>query len=213
VKTEHLIDSLSASLKPAKPLPRIFLRTLIVLVFMILGAGVVFVFFSRRPHLVDDLNRSEFFLTELFLLFICISTAYSLALAQLPANFKKNYLQIALFGFAMLALFYLSRGFEGGAGQIHDGLVLSGEKCSVDILIMSVLPFFSLFWLLKRSAPTNLWTTSFNIALCGAAMGAFLLRFSCPSDDPIHLFLWHIFIPLFALAFLGTCLGKKILKW
>jgi hypothetical protein len=211
MKTRDLIDQLSKNPPPVRPLPGIRKRILTLLGTMILGSGVIFAFYSKRPDLHEALFRSQFFIGALVLLISWAALTYSVSVLQLPTIENKNFLSVGGAFIFVLALGYLIKGVA--SSQLTGGFSTDGIPCSLHILLLSAIPFTLLFLILRKSAPIQSLYAGLNIGLCCATLGIFLLQFSCPSDDPGHLLMWHVLVPIGSLGILGALLGQKILKW
>jgi hypothetical protein len=212
MKTKDLIDQLSKNPHPVKPLPGIRKRMFSLLGSMILGSGIIFAFSSKRPDLHEALFRSQFFIGALVLLVSWVALTYSVSILQLPTIENKKYLSIGGAFVFVLALGYLIKGMTS-AQPLTDGFSSAGLICSLHILLLSAIPFILLFLTLRKSAPVQSLYAGLNIGLCCATLGIFLLQFSCPNDNPSHLLMWHVLVPIGSLGVLGALLGQKILKW
>ncbi len=68
----------------------------------------------------------------------------------------------------------------------------SGVRCLVCTGVFAALPWFALFWAVKRGAP---FLTRMEGVLIGAAAFSFAFvatRLGCPIDDSLHILVWHI---------------------
>ena len=214
MKTKNLIDDLSKNLSATKVIPKTGIRTLQIMSGMLLGTALTFTLFSIRSDLHGVIRSTQFIFGALTLFLGWLASSYSLSLLQLPTIENKKYLLAALFSVSILALRYLIAGtFFGEAQSFRDGLSSSGMKCSLDILFLSVLPGIALFFLLRKGAPMRISFVGVNIGLCCAMVGAFALQFSCPSNLPVHLLVWHLLIPLVVLSSIGAWMGRMLLKW
>jgi hypothetical protein len=210
LNTQNLISDLTKDLTPVKPMPSTLRRTALILILMSIGAGIVFFFFSRRHDLAEVVTQKQFIVGGVALLIGWISASYSLSLLQLPTLHNRKSFFWGLSAVCLLACFYLEKGVA--SPNFVDGFH-GGLNCSIDILFLSLIPLALLFTVVRRSAPTKFIYTGINIALCCASLGALLLQFSCPSNDPAHLLLWHLILPLTSLVAVGALVATKILKW
>jgi hypothetical protein len=211
MNTDNLIASLTKDLAPVKPLPHVGWRMLYLLGAMIFGAGIIFAFFSIRPNLRDVVIEKQFIAGAFIMLVSWISSTYALALRQLPTFTSRKYFIWGLSGICVLACCYLMRGVIDPS--FSQGLAVGGVKCSVDIILMSTIPFILLFLVLKKSAPINPMYSGVNVGFCCFTLALFLLQFSCPSNNPGHLLIWHVVAPFSVAAILGGVLGRKLLNW
>ena len=68
----------------------------------------------------------------------------------------------------------------------------SGVRCLVCTAVFAALPWFALFWAVKRGAP---FLTRMEGVLIGTAAFSFAFaatRLGCPIDDSLHILVWHI---------------------
>jgi hypothetical protein len=211
--TENLISQLSKNVGPVKPLPPTWRRTFNLLVTMLVGSGLVFVLFSIRHNLHEAFFTAQFLIGFLILIMSWFVATYSLSISQLPTRDNKKHLIVGFILVLVLTFVYLVNGLLSPSESFQEGFAFGGVKCSLDILFLSLLPIIALTFILRKSAPTNYLLSGLNMALCCGALGAFLLQFSCPSEDPAHLLLWHLFVPITALGGAGLILSRKYLKW
>src|SRR5271155_3796098 len=104
MKTKDLIEKLSQNVTPVKPLPNVFVRTLLILSTMVLGSGIIFLFFSHRPDLKQVVTHEQFILGAIILFLGWLVSSYSLSILQLPRVGKRKYLDFGLTLLSALAL-------------------------------------------------------------------------------------------------------------
>lgn len=85
----------------------------------------------------------------------------------------------------------------------------SGWRCAVQTVLFGTLPWLGLWWLVKRGAPMKGWMSGL-LAGAGALLFSFaVMRIACPSDEPLHLLIWHL---LPALTVIGLS-GLAGIRW
>jgi hypothetical protein len=218
MKTQNLIDELSKNIKPVPPLPVGKIRMLYILGSIALGVAGTFLLFSIRHDLTLMFSNRQFILGALILFLGFLATAYSLAQLQLPTVSSnvgsKKYFLFGLLMVSFLALGYFVKGaFFSTSESFSNGFSPTGIKCSIEILFLSVLPGFFLFYFLRKGATSRYVLMGTNAGLCCGMLGAFALQFSCPSNLATHLLTWHLVAPFSALAVLGAFVGRNTLKW
>lgn len=66
-----------------------------------------------------------------------------------------------------------------------------GVECAFETVVLTLPALVTLGLLMRRGAPTNARGTAVAIGLTGAAWGAFVFAFACPSDDPLYVAVWY----------------------
>lgn len=211
MKTHDLINALSTDLPAVKRLPGRTQRFLKILVLLFAGVSFEFLFFSLRSHLQVEVRHFSFIFSSCILLGGALGGAYLLAILQVPSFEKKGSYFYPFFAAFLLSAFYLIKAFIDHDFQV--GLSASGRACSLDILILSLLPQIGIFFYLRKGAATEPSKLGLNVGLCGAFAGAFALQYSCPSSVATHLLVWHLLLPSLILGLSGVFLGRKTLKW
>ena len=66
-----------------------------------------------------------------------------------------------------------------------------GIECVFETVVLTLPALVTLGLLMRRGASTNASGTAIAIGLTGAAWGAFVFAFACPSDDPLYVAIWY----------------------
>lgn len=66
-----------------------------------------------------------------------------------------------------------------------------GLECAFETVALTLPATVMLGLLMRRGASTDPTRTALAIGLAGAAWGAFVFAFSCPSDDPLYIAVWY----------------------
>jgi hypothetical protein len=209
-----LINTLSEDLKPTKRLSSPFVRFLYWFIPTLICIGLGIYFLGIREDLQFIRKQSFFQLETLSLFVIGVISALGAFLFSVPGEEKTKaqkwfILLPSLIWPLILSERLLALVFTTGEVPFH---VPHGLSCIRDIFILGLLPGILLFYLVNKAAPLKFELAGWLTALSAASLGAFGLQFTCVQDHPFHVFLWHI-LPVFALAGVGICLGKKFLKW
>lgn len=211
MSVNDLINSLSESVEPRKPLGTLRKRWLEILSSSTVAVLLTFLLFSIRYNLSDALH-TVFFWVGLGLLAVCwLGITYSMAILELPQVSNSKSLRVSLLSLVALSAYYLFLGLE--SHQWSDGVSVSGIHCSIGIMALSLLPSVAMVLLVRRGATTRPIFLGINLGLGSSVLGALALQFSCPSDVSIHLFLWHLVVPIAICAVAGALVGKKFLSW
>jgi hypothetical protein len=90
--------------------------------------------------------------------------------------------------------------------------VRAGVRCADKTIILSALPWLVLWWLVKRGASMSAWL-SWLLVGAGALLFSFAaMRIACPSDEPLHLLIWHL-LPALAVIGLSAIAGSIWLRF
>jgi hypothetical protein len=78
-------------------------------------------------------------------------------------------------------------------------------NCSLQITLIGLIPTILLAVMIRRAAPLPWLWSGIYVGLATIGLGAAALQFSCSSDDPMHLLVWHLlpgvlFVSVAALA-------------
>ena len=88
----------------------------------------------------------------------------------------------------------------------------NGWRCTVSTVLLGALPWLGLWWLVKRGASMSGWLSGL-FAGAGALLFSFaVMRILCPSDEPLHLLIWHL-LPALTMIGLSALAGVKWLRF
>ena len=88
----------------------------------------------------------------------------------------------------------------------------NGWRCAVSTVLLGALPWLGLWWLVKRGASMSGWLSGL-LAGAGALLFSFMvMRIMCPSDEPLHLLIWHLF-PALTVIGLSALAGIRWLRF
>ncbi len=217
-----LIDRLSTDLKPVRPALSPVRATLLWVFFTALSTLALFaavLHFRTNWEGVSD--RVTFWIALSSLLATMFGCATVAIRSGLPGRVRSATSE--LLGPVAFAFFCGSLAFDFFASPVQSSplgasLLLkgleprSGMHCSLTVLFLAVLPALLLAWRLRKTAPTEPKQAGCWAGLAAGAAGAFGLAFCCPSENPVHLLIWHG-LPVLSLALLGGQFGQRLLKW
>lgn len=66
-----------------------------------------------------------------------------------------------------------------------------GVECAFETVALTLPALITLGVLMRRGASTDVAGTAVAVGLTGAAWGAFVFAFACPSDDPLYIAVWY----------------------
>jgi len=85
-------------------------------------------------------------------------------------------------------------------------------ECVVELLLLTLVPGILLFFMMRRAATTHYFLAGSLGALAVAGFSYLCLRLAEPTDDLMHLLLWH-FIPTLLVGLMGVLAGRLFLRW
>lgn len=207
---EELVDRLARDAAPVKPAP----HPLMLSLGWVTGAAVYLVaslwISGLRPDLMQKLHE-PWFVAEMFsLALIFIATSLSAATLAFPDLHQMRKAALAPVG--LFALFMVIMFFAWRADVPPAPLPVHSFRCTVYIMLFSLLPAAWTFFSMRKFASTHCrWAGS--IALLSAfSIGAFWMRLHELNDSIIHVIQWH-YLPMLGIGLIGWWLGKRLLKW
>jgi hypothetical protein len=87
-----------------------------------------------------------------------------------------------------------------------------GVRCVIETVVMTLPALVTLGLLMRRGASTHLRGTSVAVGLAGAAWGAFVFAFACPSDDPLYVAVWYG-VSIACITMASRVVLPKIASW
>lgn len=213
MKTEQLIDLLSANLEPVNTYKLVRSLTFATVAGLALASVICIVTLGIRP----DFSRPEvlgfLFIKVGFAAAVGIVGCHLLLRHTRPGgeNYSRIFSAAAPFA-ALLVLAALDLISMPASLWRH---LLTGERllqCVVSIPLMAVVPFAVIVWAVRDAGPTNLLRTGALAGLVAGGIGAMAYALHCPNDSlPFVAFWYGGAIILCALA--GAALGPRLLRW
>lgn len=211
MKTDRLIDMLSANLEPVN-------RGLIGRAFAVslfAGAIAAFALMAVTVGPRSDLSAATLgpVLVKLAIALALVgaSVAYLIGLARPGRQTRKWRAPIlALMAImAALAIALALRHATMPAAQISKA---EWAVCLVCVPLFSTIPFAALIWALRQAAPTRLSLTGALAGLAAGGLGAAAYALHCPIDSLPFVLLWYGVAAAFC-ALIGALLGPRLLRW
>ncbi|MCB0354464.1 MAG: DUF1109 domain-containing protein [Bdellovibrionales bacterium] len=89
-----------------------------------------------------------------------------------------------------------------------------GFLCSRTLILFSLVPAVALFGLVRIASPQQMYAAGFFLLLSAGLIGTLGVELTCPSDDFLHIVIFH-FLPPVVLGAVGMVVGRRFLqrKW
>lgn len=197
VHTEDLVRDLSRDLEPVRPIPRLRMVVLGVLVLWLLVALAA----TLLRGFEEELLAGAGLMSAPVVIFAGLTVAGLAGIvaavgAGVPGRERmvRGALLVALAGMAIsagigTAMVLSSHAFGSGASfEAH-------LHCIGVALLVGFLPAIAAVWFAGRAAPYRPLVAVLAAAAGTAALGAVMAKASCPFLDPAHLMLGHILAP------------------
>jgi hypothetical protein len=216
VKTERLVDLLSANLEPVARVR--FGRTL--LVAMLTGGAAAFVLMlatvGPRTHLDSTAHLEWTALKLLFAMSVIGTTAPPLLKSMRPGFEKTIHLALLFVPFlatilaALAMLLFVTP--QAWIAMVRGATSVSPVRCLLCIVFFAALPFATLVWALCQGAPTQLKLSGAIAGVVAGGFGAAAYAFACTSDTIPFIAVCYGAAVAFC-AFIGAELGPRLLRW
>lgn len=215
MKTDDLIQKLSAELKPVKAMLSPFYMIVLFISIGLVFIGLSFLIMSARENLVEQLSNSRFQF-ELVLSFVLAVAALSLSvfLSRPGKESTSKMIEKFVIGFLLLVLIYDGfRVAQLSLSEIHLGLNLSGIECFASVLGFSILLGAAVMYWLRQGATVNPRLSGLVLGTACVAFGNVSITFFCGIGNGAHILIWHFVLPLLAALLCGVGASRFILKW
>lgn len=210
MKNEHLIDQLSAELRPVKVLPsymgRALAWSLFCNFFVVLMTALTGPF---RENFFDQLTTSPQFLTQ-FLIGILVNPIACVSLFYLIIPGKNSFdtkrFAISILPFVLLLLLALLSTLHPA---LPPAMIGKREFCTEQTILFGLIPFFSLWFAVSKSYPWHKYWVGIYLSIAAFTPGAIIMHIAC-MYDPWHILKWHLF-PLLVLSVIGVSIANHFL--
>ncbi|MES2341926.1 MAG: DUF1109 domain-containing protein [Pseudomonadota bacterium] len=213
MKTDELIDRLSADLEPAPPW-WVTRRVLIGLgsgaffsaVLMVLWLGV-------RPDLMDAMTGTMFWMKFAYTLACSAVLAAALIRVARPGGSVRSLAWALAAPFGLVGLMAVVR-LAGADAATRQAMLMgdSADVCPWRIVILSLPILAGAVWALRGLAPTRLVLSGLVAGGCAGAMGAWIYAFHCNESAAAFIAIWYT-AGMAAVAVLGALVGRRLLRW
>lgn len=215
MKTDDLIDKLSAELKPVKPLMAPLHLTAMFSFMGLILVALSFLMMSKRSDLQDQF-LNPVFLTDITFSFLLAVVALALSTHLSRPGQQNQVKKISSVTIAILAMVLVYDGFrvaQLSQAQIHLGLHLSGLDCFFAVLGYAVMLGVALIAVLKKGASMNPKLSGLVVATACVGFGNVAIAFFCGNENGMHILAWHFAAPMIAALGCGLLAGRYLLRW
>ncbi len=215
MKTDRLIEVLSANLEPVKrgQLWRALVWALVVGV--VAAFLVMLVTVGVRPDFGMETHWGFTALKLLFTLSLIGPGTVFLIRSMSPGRGSRKSFLLVFFPFlvigsaGLLALVLVAASPES---CIRMMMGMRWQTCLLCIPLFAVVPFMALIWALRPGAPPTFARPGAIAGLVAGALGATAYAFHCGDDSLPFIAIWYGG-SIALCTFIGAKLGPKLLRW
>ena len=214
MKTERLMDMLSANLEPVKTggLWKALVWALVV------GLAAAFLAMLSTVGMRFEFGSAH-------RIFLALKLLFTLSLIGTGAAFLIKSMRPGSRSGKLFLLVFVPFLVAGSAGLVALALAaVRSESCTTMMMgmwwqicllcipLFAIIPFAAIIWALRQGAPTNLTRTGAIAGLVAGALGATAYAFHCGDDSLPFIAIWYGG-SIALCAFIGATLGPKLLRW
>ena len=214
MKTPDLVSMLATGTTRSDP-DILGKRLGLALLIGLIGASVLLVVaYGIRSDMPELLATPLFWIKVAFPLAILMSAQGVTARLARPGALL-GMRRLILLALPVLAIWLASIGFLLLAPpSLRLPLVLGStwQVCSLNIALLSLPTFFSMFWAMRGLSPTRLMLTGASIGLVAGAQGVVVYTLYCTEMTMPFWGVWYV-IGMLAPTAVGALLGPRLLRW
>ena len=212
MRTDDLIDRLSANLEPVKSgaVARLLLGAVLLGI-----AGSVLVMLTvvgPRHNLAGAMTHPGMWTKLAYTFAIAAFGLWLVERAGRPgAEMTRPVMALAL---PLLAIVLLAGLQMSAPGADLPGLILghSSRVCAALVTLTALPTLAATFWALRKLAPTRLTLAGAGAGLFAGAAGAFVYCFHCNEEAAPFIAIWYS-LGIVAVTAIGALLGRTLLRW
>jgi hypothetical protein len=212
MKTEELIEVLSAGVSNRRPAPEPALYAAAALSVVVAGVALTLTM-GLRPDFSAAVGDIRFLFKFVFTIAVGLSAFALVRRALNPVSSEKLPLGVLLVGPAILAV---GVGVEllalPAAGWSMAAAGKNGLLCLTVIPALGIVPLGLIIGALRRGAPTRPGLAGFCAGVLAGGIAATFYAANCTDDSPLFVATWYP-IAIGALAVTGTLLGRRFARW
>jgi hypothetical protein len=213
MKTDDLVSMLSTNVEPVDR--KLVARTVGIAVAAGAAAAIAIMLggFGFRADL--STARAFLFLALKLALAIAIVGIASVYLTRLTRPGGESRFSLIAIAIPFIAIGLLAIASLGLAPASHWNRMIAGDdwlECLLSIPIIAIVPFATIIFAVRRTAPTNLVRTGALAGLVAGSVSAMAYALHCTDDSVPFVAVWYVgTIILCTLA--GAALGPRLLRW
>lgn len=210
--TDDLINRLVENLEPVRPIRLSVGLGLAVFAALTSAAGVCLTLGLRPDIPVGTLEPHLLLQSGLFLLLglSAAATVVRMSRPQVGSDYGGSNWAMAMT--ALLPASALVMGFERGAISLSTMDLRSGASCLVSGVMWGSLTLTTLVVWLRRGAPVRPHHAALLSGVAAGSFGIFAYSLHCPSNDVVHIGLWHSGAVLLS-ALLARLIVPPLIRW
>lgn len=209
--TENLQQKLMADLRPVKVLASNSKRTLAALCLAILPQAVFVARAGLREDLADQLFRLSFVLPAAGLFCAAVGSLILTIRSSVPGIDRYRLLRGFIVSCLVIVLAVTVMTGMGIIGHTEEGWALDDSyKCATSVLAFAFIPIVVLLLEARRGYSLHKRTSGLAAFVAGATLGALSVGLTCPSDEVLHLLVWHL-APVLLLCLVGYFGAHRLL--
>lgn len=219
---DDIITKLSEQKTPSKrlwsPLKRSVLFMLGVLSLLLCLGGLVLATtsLSLRADIEERMVDAVFLIEISIMMLIIFTSTYASFILSVPEGryslFARRIPCIGLLVMVLVMVLTHDIEWHDMPEKILKECNHQGVICTIEIVIIALIPTAILTYMAKRSASVMHGHLGFSMLLMASSMGYILQRLVEENNNIYHLLLWHI-IPVIILSLIGIKIGKIIFRW
>ena len=210
--TNTLIQQLTDSSKPLRPLSNPWTRTGIWLAISVPCVLLIVLLISPRQDILEKLGDGRFLMEQ----FAAVATGITAAVAAFASTipgYNKKYLMLPVFPLSVwLGTLGVGCLLDLTHGGMHGTTLHADWFCIPGIILVGAIPGLAIVLMLKRGAPLTPALSTALAGLAAAGLGDFGLRLFHPEDAGLVVLVWQ-FGTVFGLSLLAGWLGRYVLTW
>lgn len=189
-ETSRLIEHLAAEARPVSPLWPPALRAL---AWVIAAATLLGLLTTShlRPDLAVHLRRWRYLLELGSIVGLTTAVAHLAALAAVPGREASR---------AVAAVTILAAAVVAGFAFLHPmdlaqslaGFTRVGLDCLRHTMLLALVPTALMLLAIRRGAPLAPATAGALAGVAGWLLAYLFVRLTCPLDETLHIWLWHL---------------------
>jgi hypothetical protein len=212
VKTDDLIAHLSAELAPAPPHYVGRMLAMGLGMGFLLSGLLMLVVMGPRPDLAVAMVNGAFWMKLAYTLsFAALGLWMVERLGRSQASAEKPTLLLVVPVILLLGVAIVQLRVPG-MDRHHLMMGNSWRICALDILALSVPAFITIFWAVRKLAPTRLALAGAGAGLLAGAAGASVYAFHCVEYTAPFILIWYS-SGMAAAALIGAVIGRWALRW